>query len=432
MHFTAFSSASVLLVVAITQVASQTCSTENTRLRQNWYLMSPGQQALYHDSVLALKAKNSTQLAKEYPGVKYTYDFFVNTHLSSVPYAHGCAMFLPWHRKFLKVYEDQILGVATVLKSKDTAGTYGSLKLNGIPYYDWAQPQIASNPYKQASLFDDKNFGTLEPATSATPCVTTGKYKNWKLQYSENPGNVGQCLSRDGNGNGGINAWMNEDFMKANVLDVKLNPDFASFRPALEGMPHALPHIFIGGGRGEMMTMGSPNDPIFFLHHANVDRYWHLWQLNRTANLNSYSGPNHKGSASQTTDLLMFLTDGKQWLDGTAIPADVSQYQLSTSDWKSTIAQAMDSKKMCIDYESPTKSPTIAIKGGEALNVPEALNCVTLNLESNDVSNFLKAMRIKTTTDITAWKTRITGQKTEANRLINKFNLESVGKSTNC
>jgi hypothetical protein len=47
------------------------------------------------------------------------------------------------------------------------------------------------------------------------------------------------------------------------------------FRTALEGGPHATPHNYIGA---TMTTMHAPDDPIFFLHHANVDRIWAIWQ----------------------------------------------------------------------------------------------------------------------------------------------------------
>jgi tyrosinase len=35
-------------------------------------------------------------------------------------------------------------------------------------------------------------------------------------------------------------------------------------------------HAFIGG---KMTTMSSPNDPVFWLHHCNLDRLWAKWQL---------------------------------------------------------------------------------------------------------------------------------------------------------
>jgi len=50
-----------------------------------------------------------------------------------------------------------------------------------------------------------------------------------------------------------------------------------SFRAAFEKQHNAV-HTTIGGD----MTAGtSPNDPIFWLHHANVDRAWAEWQTQR-------------------------------------------------------------------------------------------------------------------------------------------------------
>jgi tyrosinase len=42
----------------------------------------------------------------------------------------------------------------------------------------------------------------------------------------------------------------------------------------LEGTPHGNTHVFIGG---DMSDMVSPRDPIFFLHHCNIDRLWAQW-----------------------------------------------------------------------------------------------------------------------------------------------------------
>lgn len=72
----------------------------------------------------------------------------------------------------------------------------------------------------------------------------------------------------------------------------RLADEATSFRQNLEGFTdqdatpvcaaggcrlHGQAHLWVGG---EMSSGGgSPNDPIFFLHHANVDRLWALWQV---------------------------------------------------------------------------------------------------------------------------------------------------------
>jgi tyrosinase len=48
-----------------------------------------------------------------------------------------------------------------------------------------------------------------------------------------------------------------------------------AFEPSFEGMPHNPVHNIIGS---VMADMSSPTDPIFWLHHANIDRLWSAWQ----------------------------------------------------------------------------------------------------------------------------------------------------------
>jgi tyrosinase len=60
-----------------------------------------------------------------------------------------------------------------------------------------------------------------------------------------------------------------------------------SFRNDLEGwrgvtVPgmHNRVHVWAGG---DMVLGHSPNDPVFFLHHCNVDRIWAFWQTRNGA-----------------------------------------------------------------------------------------------------------------------------------------------------
>jgi tyrosinase len=46
-----------------------------------------------------------------------------------------------------------------------------------------------------------------------------------------------------------------------------------------EGTPpapwlHNRVHVWVGG---DMISSTSPNDPVFYLHHCNVDRLWEAW-----------------------------------------------------------------------------------------------------------------------------------------------------------
>lgn len=52
---------------------------------------------------------------------------------------------------------------------------------------------------------------------------------------------------------------------------------FRGFQLRLESL-HGWVHVAVGGESGEMSTARSPQDPLFWLHHANVDRLWARWQ----------------------------------------------------------------------------------------------------------------------------------------------------------
>lgn len=50
---------------------------------------------------------------------------------------------------------------------------------------------------------------------------------------------------------------------------------FTAFQSAIEGAVHSSVHNAVGG---DMATAASPSDPLFWLHHANLDRLWAKWQ----------------------------------------------------------------------------------------------------------------------------------------------------------
>ena len=55
---------------------------------------------------------------------------------------------------------------------------------------------------------------------------------------------------------------------------VMSNTTVAAFQSSLERGPHAAGHIAVGGTMG---SSSSPADPIFWMHHANIDRLWSIW-----------------------------------------------------------------------------------------------------------------------------------------------------------
>jgi tyrosinase len=50
---------------------------------------------------------------------------------------------------------------------------------------------------------------------------------------------------------------------------------FNPFTNSLNGTPHGMVHIAVGGGMSSFQQ--AARDPIFWLHHCNIDRLWELW-----------------------------------------------------------------------------------------------------------------------------------------------------------
>ncbi len=61
----------------------------------------------------------------------------------------------------------------------------------------------------------------------------------------------------------------------AAVAGVMGNGTFNTFAPALEGV-HNSGHVWVGGTMMSVPT--APADPVFWMHHAEIDRIWAEWQ----------------------------------------------------------------------------------------------------------------------------------------------------------
>jgi N-acetylneuraminic acid mutarotase len=149
--------------------------------------------------------------------------------------------FLPWHRLMLAQLEGVI---REVLHDEDFT----------LPYWN----PVTGNP-------DD----FIVPAVFRDPGATLYNGTRWPWV---NGGERIDLLYRD---------WINLD-----ALNEKFYIDSPTgnlgFNPRLDQNPHFFTHFAIGGDMAEFSTVGG--DPIFYLHHANIDRLWESW--NRLGNKN--------------------------------------------------------------------------------------------------------------------------------------------------
>ncbi len=251
-------------------------------------------------------------------------------------WAHRCPAFLAWHRELLYQFE------------RDLQAVSGDPSL-GIPYWDWSVDQSPTG----APWLDDFMGGD-----GADGPVMTGPFAgaaNWKLTLSEDGQDHlvrGFGLASFPDSTGGtitfprlptppeVNACMAQT--KYDATPWNDSAALASFRNQLEGwhVPsgstvldgmHNLVHLWVGGNNGTMLPSTSPNDPVFFLHHCNVDRLWALWQKlnNDTPGFQPYlptsSLPTDPGQGF--TEPMVFydpsLSSTPPWSDPAATPSKV-------------------------------------------------------------------------------------------------------------
>lgn len=180
-----------------------------------------------------------------------SWTYWTNIHRSYCP--HGVAYFLAWHRGYIYYFERQLRAVS------------GNLQLV-LPYWDY---------YSYANL-----PGEFTNPTSGNPL------------YAERVNtNVRQALTMAP--------------FSSNLYNFQTGTNNA-FEPNIEGAPHNQLHNLIGN---LMSTMSSPLDPIFWLHHANIDRLWVAW-VNAGGNrkMPAINKPYWNGRHTYATTLTMLRT----------------------------------------------------------------------------------------------------------------------------
>ena len=144
---------------------------------------------------------------------------------------HNITHFFSWHRMELCFFE-RILRKASGLPSL------------GLPYWNYSDASDANARFLPAA------FRT--PANATNPLFTANR-------------------------NAALNAGTGQLSASAVSLASALpGPiDFYPFSSTVYGTPHSAVHGGIGGWMGSVPT--AAQDPIFWLHHCNIDRLWNRW-----------------------------------------------------------------------------------------------------------------------------------------------------------
>ncbi|KAI8049249.1 hypothetical protein BDF22DRAFT_746321 [Syncephalis plumigaleata] len=203
------------------------------------------------------------------------YDRFVQTHYNARLTAHGWPWFLPWHRVLIREFERK-------LQEYDPSVM--------LPYWDWAYDSQAP---EKAPVWQSTWFGGN--GRVGDNCVTDGAFARWRPFYPQP-----HCIRRDWTGGRDIlPAFYSPEMLSAIA---ERSAAYVDFYQQTESPPHNSVHSSIGS---DMATMYSANDPIFWVHHAFVDKQWDDWQQLDLRNMRAYGGTNYDGTPALPSDRLL-------------------------------------------------------------------------------------------------------------------------------
>ncbi len=206
----------------------------------------------YAGAVAAMKAKPASD------PTSWAYQAAIHGTLAGSPRAqwnqcrHGSWYFLPWHRMFLYYFERIVRAQVTANGGPGTwALPYwnydGGGDRNSLPlaFRDPVNSGGTANPLHVAQRAAGINEGAGLPSFVTSPALALGR-----------PSFIGS--SEFG---GGTTSPFGQFWSKTGRL---------------EQTPHNDIHDVIGGLMSNPDT--AAQDPIFWLHHANIDRLWWLWE----------------------------------------------------------------------------------------------------------------------------------------------------------
>ncbi|KAI4601446.1 hypothetical protein KJ359_011575 [Pestalotiopsis sp. 9143b] len=220
----------------------------------------------------------------------------------------------------------------------------------GIPY--WDEQADASN-ITQSAVWDSQYGVGGDGNSSDSDIVTDGPFANMELHVAALASNKVVPKTATYYLNRTISV---STFYGANQTYVDACFELDTYEeawPCYAAKPHSSAHAGTGGTMQDAAL--SPGDPIFFLHHTNLDRLWWLWQsANLTARLSDMGGQNVPTATFNAQN--SWDAPGANFTDYSGDPGNVTTlaHVLSMYDMipNVTIADIMDvgGEVVCAEY----------------------------------------------------------------------------------
>lgn len=220
---------------------------------------------------------NAVKVIKRYvfPQIPSAYDQLVKIAIDQQTKIYRNPMYLPFHRKYLLEFEKTLQIVDPSIM---------------LPYWDWAPD--SQTPERSIIFTNVWMGGNGDPNNDYI--VKTGSFANLSVLFP-----FEHKLTRRFDAGNRLNPWPSVETMTATLSRSK---DYATFNNAIESRA-ATAHNGIGG---DMITAASPNDPIYWVYMASIDKYWDDWQKLDQKNITDFAGTLSDGTKATLDSLIPY------------------------------------------------------------------------------------------------------------------------------
>jgi tyrosinase len=186
------------------------------------------------------------------------YAYYAGLHGLPLPAycEHGTIMFLPWHRAYLYFFERALTDALRRARDDQTVTV-------SLPWWDWTSAAAHADGYLPAGGQGNPLAAGPIPLDASDLALVRD---NLPGAITDDPDPV---TIRD--------PELPDELPRPRTVTRALrSTTFAGFSTLLEGIHNGV-HGWVGGAMSAVPI--AAYDPIFWAHHAMIDRLWYLWQI---------------------------------------------------------------------------------------------------------------------------------------------------------